>query len=518
MSSVELKQAYNSKDLENEKDNTNGSTADLEEGEPIDVYTPEKLQPRTKKFIIFVAWVAAMGGLIFGYDIAGAGATFVMDGFREHFKWDCPPGALDCVAATQSEIDRDKGLINGLFGLGATVGALVNPHFAETYGRRPTLSISVVVFMIGATVQAFAPFMWVMWLARMVAGMGIGMLSMCAPVFISECSPEHIRGALGTLWQLSITTGIVIASAANLGLKEWDEGWRLSYGGNVAFAIIMLICLSFLPESPRWLAAHGTEEEMRTALSKVRFEDEIDAEVKKLQHEVEEEIKLGEAPWKEVFSHHNNMNRRIMIGAGLFAIQQLCGINAVMFYAPDILNTFFSESQAIAGTFALNVINFLATFITVVYVDKFGRTKLLMAGGCIMLPCLILNGIFATLDQTIQVGYAVVVCSGFYIIGFAFSWGPILWILISEMYPYRTRGKAAGLSAMSNWIFTTIVGALFPVASTASLSSCFFFFAFFITIGMGVVYFYQVETAKLTSDEIDEAYENHVPALKRKDW
>ena len=175
------------------------SDSDLESGDEItkavDV-TPE----RTKLFIVLVACIAAFGGLIFGYDIAGAGATFVMNGFRHHFKWECPEDAIDCTDASDGTIDRDKGLINGLFGVGATVGALINPYFAEKLGRRPCLSISAVVFIIGASIQTYAPLMWVMWLGRVFSGMGIGMLSMCAPVYISECAPEHVSGSLVTLW------------------------------------------------------------------------------------------------------------------------------------------------------------------------------------------------------------------------------------------------------------------------------------------------------------------------------
>ena len=492
------------------------NTLDIESGDGSAVGAER--EQRTKPFIILVACVAALGGLIFGYDIAGAGATFVMDGFQQHFGWECPPDALDCTAATQDQIDTDKGLINGLFGAGATIGALINSYCAEKFGRKTTLGISALVFILGAGIQTYAPTMEVMWSGRIFSGMGVGMLSMVAPVFIGESSPEHIRGALGTLWQLAITVGIVLASLANLGLQHWDEGWRLSYGGNIAFAILLLACLGFMPESPRWLAAHGTEEQVKEALSKLRFEDEIESETAKLHREVQEELEIGQAPWSEVFSSHNLMGRRVTIGVALFAFQQLCGINAVMFYAPDILNTFFTESQAIVGTLVLNIINCLSTFITVVYVDKFGRTKLLTLGGMIMLPTLILNGIFSLLPQTQGLGYAVLVSSSLYIIGFAFSWGPICWILIPEMFPFHTRAKAVSLCVMSNWLFTTIIGALFPVASSASLSACFFFFAVAITGGVATTYFYQVETAKKTAEEIDEAYRNHVPALKRKDW
>jgi SP family sugar:H+ symporter-like MFS transporter len=334
--------------------------------------------PRTKPFIVVVASCAALGGLIFGYDIAGAGATFVMDGFQRHFGWECAPDDLDCTAASDGEIDRDKGLINGLFGMGATFGAILNPYFAEKYGRRPCLFLSTLVFIVGASIQTAAPLMWVMWLGRVFSGMGIGMLSMCVPVYIAECSPEHMRGTLGTLWQVAVTTGILIASAANLGLSKWDEGWRLSYGGNIIFAFILLACLVVMPESPRWLAGHASDEDLTLALKKLRYDDEIETEKQKLHQEVEEEKSRGEAPWREVFSTSNTMRRRVFLGMSLQAFQQLCGINAIMFYAPDILNTFFTEDQAIAGAFYLNAINFLATFIAVAAIDKFGRVKLLL--------------------------------------------------------------------------------------------------------------------------------------------
>jgi SP family sugar:H+ symporter-like MFS transporter len=474
--------------------------------------------PRTKPFIVVVACCAALGGLIFGYDIAGAGATFVMDGFQRHFGWECAPSDLDCTPASTGEIDRDKGLINGLFGVGATFGAIINPYFAEKYGRRPCLFLSTLVFIVGASIQTAAPLMWVMWLGRVFSGMGIGMLSMCVPVYIAECAPEHQRGTLGTLWQVAVTAGILIASAANLGLKEWDEGWRLSYGGNLIFAFILLACLVVMPESPRWLAGHASDEDLTLALKKLRYDDEVETEKQKLNQEVEEEKSRGVATWREVFSTSNTMRRRVLLGMSLQAFQQLCGINAIMFYAPDILNTFFTEDQAIAGTFYLNTVNFLATFIAVAAIDKFGRVKLLLSGGIMMFFALLINAILSSLDQTLTVGWCVLVFASFFIIGFAFSWGPVVWVVCSEMFPLRTRAKAVGLTTMMNWFCTTIMGGVFPAASRASLSGCFAFFAAAIAVGMVTVYLFLAETANKTILEIDEAYKAHKPALKRKVW
>ena len=251
-----------------------------------------------------------------------------MDPFQRHFGWECGPDAAPgCVDASESTKDFDKGFINGLFGAGATVGAIINPYFAERFGRRVCLAFSSCVFIVGAGIQTYAPEMWVMFIGRIFSGMGIGMLSMCVPVYISELAPEHVRGSLSTLWQVAITSGILIASAANLALKNWEEGWRFSYGGNIAFAILLLLCLLFMPESPRWLAARGHQEQLEAALRKVRYDDEIEAEMVKLQAEVEEEQRLGSAPWSEVISEYKMNRHRLLLGMSFQLFQQLSGVS-----------------------------------------------------------------------------------------------------------------------------------------------------------------------------------------------
>ena len=498
---------------------------------------------KTKPFIILVACCAALGGLIFGYDIGGAGATFVMNGefimfqqkclvmnkntyctaltlistlgFQVHFDWSCAPDDVGCIPKTISEINLEKGLINAFFGIGATIGALINPYFADTKGRHFTLIICNFVFILGASMQAAAPNMNVMWIGRIFSGMGIGMLSMVVPVYISECSPEHMRGRLGTLWQIAVTLGILVASACNVGLQNWNEGWRISYGGNIVFSLMLLFALIFMPESPRWLAANSSEEELIKALKKTRYEHEIEHEMEELRLETEEEKRMGNASWTELLTSDNRMLYRVVLGMSLQLFQQLCGINAIMFYAPDILNTFFTQDQAVVGTFVLNIINFLSTFITVWAVDRFGRVKLLTSGGIIMCAALISNAILSAQTQTIAIGYLVVVFSAIFIVGFAYSWGPVVWVVCSEMFPLRHRGKATGLTTSTNWIATTLVGALFPAASTASLSGCFIFFALMIALGVVTVHLFEVETANKTILEIDDAFAKHKPQLRR---
>jgi SP family sugar:H+ symporter-like MFS transporter len=166
----------------------------------------------------------------------------------------------------------------------------------------------------------------------------------------------------------------------------------------------------------------------------------------------------------------------------------------------------------------LNSINFFSTFITVVTIDKFGRVKLMVYGGMVMCFALTANAILSSLDQTETVGYCVLGFAALFIVGFAVSWGPVVWVSCAEIFPLRTRAKGTGMTTMTNWVFTTLVGAIFPRASSASLSGCFAFFAVFIALGTMTVYLFQPETAGLSILEIDEAFKKQKPSFKRKIW
>jgi len=475
---------------------------------------------RTKGFVVLVAVAAALGGLIFGYDIGGAGATFVMTGFREHFQWDCAADDPSCVPKTQSQIDVAQGLINGLFGTGAAIGALFAPTIFNGYGRKPTLTIGAIIFTIGAALQAGAVNIVMLYVPRLLSGMGIGMLSMCSPVYIAELAPEHRRGQLATLWQLAIVTGIVLVSILNIWLAEWDEGWRISYGGNILFSVLLLCLLVIMPESPHYLVGKHRHDEAKAALLKVRFEDQIGWEMKQLEMEVTIAEERGEASWAEVFDNSNaRMGYRVFIGCSLQSIQQLSGINAIMFYAPRILNNFYGATGSIYGALALNVVNFFSTFITIMTIERFGRVMILFSGAIVMFIGLLPNAILSGIDSdSTGIGIGVIVFCALYVVGFAYSWGPVVWVVCAEMFPMRERGKANSLTTFSNWFWTTIIGALFPIASSYSLSGCFGFFAAVVLFATLFVYFYLPETANRSATEIDEEYVSHRAKFPRKKW
>jgi len=198
-------------------------------------------QPKLTPMALLVAIVAAIGGLVFGFDIGGGGGSFVMPGFQRQFVWiDADGNALK----SEAEVAEVTGWISALLTLGAAAGAAPSGILADRFGRRPCIITSAVIFSFGALMQslAFGPeeqALAILYVGRLIGGVGIGMLSATVPVYISECAPEHARGMLSTMWQFAIVLGIVLASLVNLPLATWEHGWRFSYGGNVLFAVFL---------------------------------------------------------------------------------------------------------------------------------------------------------------------------------------------------------------------------------------------------------------------------------------
>lgn len=252
----------------------------------------------------------------------------------------------------------------------------------------------------------------------------------------------------------------------------------------------------------------------------VRFEDQIEWELEQLEMEAKAAEETGEASWGEVFDNSNSrMGYRVFVGCALQSIQQLSGINAIMFYAPRILEGFFGATGSIYGALALNIVNFFSTFITILTVERWGRVMILFSGAIVMFIALVPNAVLSGLeDQTTAVGIGVMVFCALYVIGFAYSWGPIVWVVCAEMFPMKTRGKATSLTTFTNWFWTTVVGVIFPIASSASLAGCFGFFAGVVLIATFFVYFKLPETANRTATEIDEEYETFKSEFPRKKW
>eukprot|EP00121_Abeoforma_whisleri_P011281 Awhi_evm1s10404 len=223
----------------------------------------------------------------------------------------------------------------------------------------------------------------------------------------------------------------------------------------------------FLDESPRWLVQKDKFDEARSALLRIRQPHEVEDELQEIIHTVEAERAIGDGKWVDLFRTENNMRYRTFLGAGGQFLQQICGINAIMFFAPDIISTFFGSEVAIYGNLGIQVANFLATFITIVLIEKVGRVSLLVSGGIgmafgTMMVCILSSPILDYQnDQT--VGIFIIVFCTIYVIFFAYSWGPVIWVVCAEIYPQNLRGKAMSVSTATNWAFATVIGKVTPI-------------------------------------------------------
>lgn len=324
------------------------------------------------------------------------------------------------------------------------------------------------------------------------------------------------------MWQLAVTIGIVLAGILNIPLSSWEEGWRISYGGNILFSLTLFFMMLFvMPESPRWLAAKDKDEAAEQVLKMLRFDYEVQPELDEIKAKVEEERAEGQGTWLDLFKKDNNMINRTFLGASLQFFQQLSGINAIMFFAPAMFNRFFSETVALYGTLAINIVNHLATYITFATVDKYGRVALMVTSGAGMFIAHMIVAGLASMPQSETVGIVVIIFSCVFVIFFAYGWGPVTWTVCSEIYPQKLRGKAISVSTATNWGFATIVGKLFPIVSAPSaldLTGTFALFSAFCFIGTIVMYFWLPETANATLEEIDDIFENHKPKLARAFW
>jgi len=320
---------------------------------PVDVNRPIK----TRCYIIAV--IATLGASSFGYDIGGSGGTLVMTGFRSYFGWPPLPGQNQSEEPWVSDL---QGWIALTFPLGALLGSLPSGYMADRWGRKRTIQIFCGVFIFGTILQTAAAHMAMLLVGRVFAGIGIGVKSCVVTMYLSEMSPYRIRGMMITMFQLCITFGIVIAAALNVALKYWSDGWRISYGGNLIFAVPMFFLLFTVPESPRFLVMHNRLDEARSSLQETRYEDEVEEEVQKILKNVAADGAEEPMSWMELFSSKNRQGYRTIEGVLLQFFQQWTGINAIMYFAPVMFSTFFDETTAIVGNLVVMIVNFFGHF------------------------------------------------------------------------------------------------------------------------------------------------------------
>lgn len=418
-------------------------------------------QKNSTVYITGITLVATLGGLLFGYDTAVISGTV---NSLEHF-FIIPRGLGETAANSLLGTTVSSALI------GCIIGSLFAGLISDVWGRKKALIISAVLFLASAIGSAYpelgygAPgsqgheILGMFIFYRIIGGIGVGIASMNAPLYISEIAPANIRGRLVSFNQLAIVLGMLIVYFVNLeisrgGSHEWllNIGWRWMFASEIIPALMFLVFLFFVPETPRWLMMKGQQENALSVLVKM-----LPMERSKV---VLEEI-------RESLSSKKNTKLLafgvavLVVGALLSAFQQFVGINVVLYYAPVIFEEMGAgQDMALVQTIIVGGVNLLFTVVAILTVDRYGRKPLMMIGAVLMGLCMLILG---TTFYTDSMGMGSLLCMLGYIAGFALSWGPVTWVLLSEMFPNTIRSWAMSLAVMVQWISNYIVSWTFPM-------------------------------------------------------
>lgn len=392
-------------------------------------------------FILRISSIAGLGGILYGYDmgIIAAAAIFVKRGFA--------------LSTVQEE------LVVSIVLVGAMMGALVGGTVADRIGRRATLVWAAVIFIIGSLLAPLATNVTVLVLARAIIGLGIGFTSVTAPVYVSELSPPQSRGMLIGLYQFALTLGIALADLVGY-LLAAQQGWRWMFGLAVVPTVLFLVAVVTVPESPRWLFAHARKEEAERVL--LSYTDVAGAQ--QFLADIQEGLKAPvEQRWSALWSPA--VRGSLFVAVGVTVLQQVTGINTIIYYGPQIfaMAGSVSHSSAILSTFVVAMVNVIATVVGISLVDRVGRKPLLYVGVTGMTVALFALS-FAFSHQAevgASMGKVAIACLIAYIACFALSLGAIAWILVAEVFPLRVRGRGMAAGTLGSGISNFVVSFTF---------------------------------------------------------
>ncbi len=452
-------------------------------------------------YLLPICLVATLGGLLFGYD------TGVIS------------GAIEALTQRFQLSDLMKGWASGCVLLGCAAGVLLVGPISDRFGRRRALFISAFLFLVSAVGTALPRDVWTFILFRLVGGVGIGVASISTPMYIAEITPAHLRGRMVAVNQIAIVGGIAATSFANYfiagcGDQAWNvaTGWRWMFAMGVFPAVAFLLLLFRIPESPRWLLEAGRGGEALAILGKVGGKGFAAAEAESIRQSLAGE----KGTWGELFSRR--LRLPLALGVALAVLQQVTGINVFMYFGATIFKTMSQSTGVDAGLLQQIVINgsgVLFTAIAIATVDKWGRKPLMLVGSLGMGVSLIAMGVMAqTMNDPAAASHLMLAFIVLYIACFGLSVGPVIWVILSEIFPTAVRGRALGLATFCLWVADYAVTQTFPIMDAkdswfvAHFSHAFPFYVYaaFCAVLIVVMWRFVPETKGKSLEEIERSW------------
>ncbi|XP_060196115.1 sugar transport protein 10-like [Lycium barbarum] len=470
-------------------------------------------------FVIMTCLVAATGGLLFGYDIGISGGVTSMDEFLLKFFPNVYHKEKALKAGGNQYCKFDDHMLQ-LFTSSLYLAALVSSFAAsittKAFGRKISMLIGGLIFLVGAVLNGAAMNLAALIIGRLLLGVGIGYANQSVPVYLSEMAPPKLRGALNVCFQMAVTIGIFVANLVNYGTAQMKKnGWRVSLVLAAVPAVIMTVGAVFLPDTPNSLIDRGQKEEAKTMLQKIRGTNNVDNEFEDLII-ASDMSKQVENPWANILQPRYRPQFTIAVLIPFF--QQLTGINVIMFYAPVLFKTLgFGDGAALMTAVITGLVNVFATAISIFTVDRFGRRALFLVGGSLMLVCQIAVGAIiasvfgmdglGSFSKGLGNGTVALIC--IYVAAFAWSWGPLGWLVPSEVFPLEIRSAGQSINVSVNMFFTFVIGQLFLTMLCNLKFGLFFFFAGFVVIMTLFIAFFLPETKGIPIEEVNRIWKNH---------
>jgi len=444
---------------------------------------------KLKANVLLIAIIAATGGLLFGFD------TGVISGALPFLKqhWQLSDSSVEWITTTVL--------------IGAVIGALGSGKLSDVIGRKRMIIINAIIFAFGAIGCAYAPNVTVLIIMRILIGVAIGITSFVVPMYIAEISPKSSRGALVTLNQLMITIGILASYITDYALSDDtnSESWRWMFLVGLVPAVILLVGMFFLPESPRWLISKNRLEEGKRILSQVEEPEMVSAILIDIENEVRQESQNRTSardifkPWLRV---------PLMITIGIFFFQQFSGVNTIIYYSPIIFKMagIVSNTASIIPAIIIGTVNVLACFLSILLLDRIGRRRLYIIGIWGMIPSLVLLGACFHFKEALGSSLPIfavlsIVC---YIIFIAISLAPLGWLLISEIFPLNVRGIGMSIGSLAHWAFNAVIAFTFlKLVNGLGIDVTFWCYAGICLIGAIWGYYYIPETKGKSLEDIE---------------